>query len=134
MRTTRGRFLMRASVVAALVVVAVTLTVTAAVAAVAMHGTFTTPTTQGTITYTPLRAIRGGSEGRFLIDGKRFPGSLYAATTGGTGLVWYYGTSGNMAGNALVTSRPDGTYSGPLWLFDRAGNTIDSGTVTVTFP
>ena len=37
----------------------------------------------------------------------------------------YYSTSGNMAGNALVTLQPDGTYSGPVWFFDRKGNTTD---------
>ena len=48
-------------------------------------------------------------------------------------VLWYYGTSGNMAGNALVTLQPDGTYSGPVWFFDRKGNTTNSGVVKVVF-
>jgi hypothetical protein len=84
---------------------------------------------QGTIAYTALRAFHGGSEGRFVINRKTFPGSAYAATGGGLGLVWYYGYTGRMAGNALLTLQPDGTYSGPIWFFDRAGNQIDAGTI-----
>jgi len=81
----------------------------------------------------PVRAFHGGSEGTYVVGGKRSPGSMYAATGGGTGMVWYYGTSGIMAGNALVTLQPGGSYSGPIWFFDRKGNTTDTGTVTVTF-
>jgi hypothetical protein len=56
---------------------------------------------------------------------------MYAAVGGGTGFVWYFGTSGIMAGNALVTTQADGTQSGPIWFFDRAGNQVDAGTFTL---
>ena len=107
---------------------------TAALAAPTMSGSFATPTTQGNIAYTAQRAFHGGSEGRFVVAGKSYPGSMYAAVGGGTGLAWYYGTSGLMAGNALVKLQPDGTYSGPIWFFARSGTTTDSGTATVHFP
>jgi hypothetical protein len=105
-----------------------------ALAAPTMHGTFTTPLKQGTVTYTAQRAFAGGSEGVYKVAGVSRPGSMYRATGGGVGLAWYYGYSGLTAANALVSLQPDGTYSGPVWFFDRAGNTIDSGTITVTFP
>ena len=66
-----------------------------------------------------------------MVDGKSYPGSMYAAVGGGTGFVWYFGNSGIMAGNALVTAQADGTSSGPIWFFDRAGNQVDSGTLTL---
>jgi hypothetical protein len=100
-------------------------------AAPTLSGTYVTPTKSGTITFTPLRAFRGGVEGRFVISGKAWPGSIYSATGGGTGMVWYYGTTGIMAGNALVTTQPNGSGTGPIWFFDRKGNTIDAGTVTL---
>lgn len=105
-----------------------------ALAAATMHGTFTTPTQQGKISFIAQRAFSGGTQGQFAVAGKSYPGSIYRAVGGGTGLVWYYGYSGLTAGNALVTLQPDGTYSGPVWFFNRAGTVIDSGTVTVTFP
>lgn len=100
-------------------------------AAPLITGTFVTPTQSGSLSYTPVRAFRGGSEGNFVVGGRRYPGSMYAAVGGGTGLVWYYGVSGLMAGNALVTVQPDGSKSGPIWFFDRRGNTIDAGTLTL---
>lgn len=103
-------------------------------AAVAMHGTYTTPTASGTISYTPLRAFRGGSEGRYVIGGQTRPGSMYAAVGGGVGMGWFYGYTGVMAGTALVTLQPNGTYSGPITFLARDGSTLDAGTVTVTFP
>jgi hypothetical protein len=105
-----------------------------ALAAPTMHGTFATPLKQGTITYTAQRAISGGSEGKFVVAGVTRPGSMYRATTGGIGLVWYYGYTGLTAGNALVTQQPDGTYAGSVWFFNKAGTMIDSGTISVTFP
>jgi hypothetical protein len=135
MRTTTARLATRSTAVGALTVALVALLTTTALAAPILHGTYTTPLrAQGTISYTPVRAFHGGSEGTFKVDGKGYPGSVYAATGGGTGMVWYYGTSGIMKGNALVTLQSNGTYSGPIWFFDRKGNTIDSGTTTVTFP
>jgi hypothetical protein len=100
-------------------------------AAPTLKATYVATASQGTITYTAQRAFRGGSEGKFVVNGKTFPGSAYAAVGGGLGLVWYYGTSGNMAGNALITLQPDGTNSGPIWFFNRAGAQTDSGTVTL---
>ena len=98
-----------------------------------LTGTYVTPLTQSTISYTAVRAIRGGSEGNYVVGGVRYPGSLYAATGGGTGMVWYFGTSGIMAGNALVTVQTNNTYAGPIWFMNRKGVTTDSGTVTVVF-
>lgn len=93
--------------------------------------TYVAAKSQGTIIYTAQRAFRGGSEGKFVVSGKSFPGSTYAATGGGLGLVWYYGTSGIMAGNALITLQPDGSYSGPIWFFSRTGVQTDSGMVVL---
>ncbi len=77
------------------------------------------------------RVIQFGYQGSYKIDGKSYPGSLYFPRGGGLGMVWYYGTSGNMAGNALCTLQPDGSYSGELILYDRKGNIIQTGTVNV---
>ena len=109
----------------------VALVSTSAQAAPTLTGTYVTPLQSGSLSYTAVRAFRGGSEGNFVVGGKRYPGSAYAARGGGTGLVWYFGTSGIMAGNALLTAQPDGTYAGPIWFFDRAGNTTDTGTLTL---
>jgi len=130
----RTRTVARIGALATLVLTMLALATSVATAAVTMHGTFTTPITQGAISFSPARAFHGGVEGTFTVAGKKYPGSEYAAVGGGTGLVWYYGTSGNTAGNALVTLQPDGTFSGPIWFFARSGATTDSGTVTVTFP
>lgn len=123
----------RVAVIAAIAALVIGV-VSASASAATLHGTFTTPTKQGTISYTAVRAIRGGSEGNFVVAGKRYPGSIYAAVGGGIGLAWYYGTSGITAGNALVKLQPDGSYSGPLWFFSRSGSVTDEGTATVTFP
>lgn len=122
----------RRTVLAILIGILLVLIAMPVLAALTVAGTYTTPLRQGTIQFTALRGFRGGMEGSFKVDGKISPGSLYAARGGGTGLVWYYGVSGIMAGNALVTLQPDGTYSGPIWFFDRKGNTTSSGTTTVT--
>lgn len=97
-----------------------------------ISGTYQTATHQGTIKFTPIkRVIQFGYEGTFKIDGKNYPGSLYLPRTGGVGLVWYYGSTGIAAGNALGTLQADGvTYSGTVYFFDRKGNTIDTGTAT----
>ena len=124
----------RRGVLGLLLAASLTLMAWSAQAAPMMSGTYVTPARQGTISFVGLRAFRGGIEGKFNIDGKSSPGSLYSATGGGTGLVWYYGVSGIMAGNALVTLQPDSTYSGPIWFFDRRGNTTSAGTTRVTFP
>jgi hypothetical protein len=58
-----------------------------------LHGTYTTPAAQGTLTYAPQRAFRGGSGGRFVVSGGGYPGSMYAAIGMGTGLVCYHGRS-----------------------------------------
>ena len=130
----RHEAMRRPAIVLAMAVALVTVLQTGALAGRPVaKGTFVTPTTQGTIQYTMLRAIHGGSEGKYKVAGKGYPGSMYAAVGGGTGMVWYFGTSGIMAGNALVTLQPDGTYSGPIWFFDRKGATRDTGTVTITF-
>jgi hypothetical protein len=114
-----------------LATITLALTLSTAFAAPTLSATYVTPTRQGNIAYTAQRGIRGGSEGKFVVDGKSHPGSVYAAVGGGMGMVWYYGTSGNMAGNALFNAQPDGTQSGPIWFFDRSGNIIDSGTATL---
>jgi hypothetical protein len=114
-----------------LAAVLLTLFTLSASAAPTLSGTYVTPTKSGKITFTALRAIRGGFEGNFVISGKTWPGCIYAGTGGGTGLAWFYGTSGIMAGNAMVTTQPNGSGTGPVWFFDRKGNTIDTGTVTL---
>ncbi len=97
-----------------------------------VSGTYQTPSQQGTITFKPIkRIVQFGYEGTFKVGGKSYPGSIYFPRSGGVGMVWYYGVSGIMAGNALGTLQSDGvTYSGPIFFFDRKGNTIDSGTTT----
>jgi hypothetical protein len=106
----------------------------------------------GAFKYTPLRAIiQYGSEGNYVIGGKSYPGSMYAIRygqyAGGVGMVWYYGTSGIMAGNAVVQRQVDLTACqtlnltitpiscsiGSMTTIDRRGNVLDSGTVTVGF-
>jgi len=124
----------RAGMLGILIATVLAFLVPAAQAAPMLHGTYATPTRNGTITFVGLRAFRGGVEGRFVIDGKVSPGSTYGATTGGTGMVWYYGTSGIMAGNGVVTLQANGTYAGPIWFFDRKGNPTDTGTAVITFP
>lgn len=74
-----------------------------------LTGTYVTPLTQNTISYTAVRAFKRGSEGNYVVGGVRYPGSLYAATGGQPGRVWYFGTSGIMAGNALVTLQTNNT-------------------------
>ncbi|MFN8110066.1 MAG: hypothetical protein U0Y82_09520 [Thermoleophilia bacterium] len=130
----RASMPIRAALLGVAMVAGLSLYAGAAVAAPTLHGTYTTPTAHGTLSYTAVRAFRGGSEGNWVVGGKRYPGSLYNAVGGGTGMAWYFGTSGMTAGNALVKLQPDGTYSGPVWFFNRAGATTDTGTVTITFP
>lgn len=92
-------------------------------------GSYVTLVRQGTVYFTPLRqGVESGYEGRFVIDGRTYPGSLYYPRTGGVGLVWFYGDTGTMAGNTLGSLQPDGSYVGPLWFFDSRGNITDSGT------
>ena len=97
-----------------------------------ISGTYQTPSQQGTITFKPIkRVIQFGYQGTFIVGGKSYPGVMYFPRSGGVGLAWYYGYSGNTAGNALGTLQPDGvTSSGPVWFFDRQGNTTDTGIVT----
>jgi hypothetical protein len=104
---------------------------TTALAAPTLTGTYVTSAGQGSLRYTAVRAFRGGSEGTFVVGGRSYPGSAYAATGGGLGLVWYYGYSGITAGNALVTVQTNGIYSGPIWFFNRAGGTTATGTLTL---
>jgi hypothetical protein len=106
----------------------------------------------GAFKYTPLRAIiQYGSEGNFVICGKSYPGSMYAIRygqyAGGVGMVWYYGTSGIMAGNAVVQRQADLTACpnisllitptscsvGSITFTARNGTPIDSGMLTVGF-
>lgn len=134
MKRSRRRLFGGMTMAVAIAVTVAAMLATTAAAAVVMHGTFVTPNRQGNVSYVPARGIRGGSEGTYTIGGKRYPGSLYAAVGGGTGMVWYYGVSGVMAGTALVTAQPDGTYKGPITFLARSGATTDAGTVTVTFP
>lgn len=97
-----------------------------------VSGTYRTLVLRGTIQFTPFRRVPdSGYEGRFVIDGKTYPASIYHPRTGGVGLVWFYGTSGIMAGNTLGSMQADGSYAGPLWLFDQRGNTTDSGTARI---
>lgn len=94
-------------------------------------GTYVTANRQGKFTFTPVkRVIQFGYQGTIQIDGKKYPGVLYFPRTGGVGLAWYYGVSGNTAGNVLGTPQADGTYSGPISFYNKAGTTTDSGTAT----
>jgi hypothetical protein len=110
-------------------------TLTAQAAAPTLNGTFTTVNGQGTIKYTMVKALaRLGSQGRYVINGKSYPGVLYAIrATGGLGLSWFYGSTGITAGSAVVspTGNPN-EYSGTIQFVDRQGNVIDSGAITIT--
>ncbi len=99
-----------------------------------VSGTYQTPSRQGTIAFTPQRAvIQYGYEGKFVIDGKTYPGSYYAIRgTSNIGMVWYYGTSGIQAGTAVVSSIGGTSYTGPITFTDRQGNVTASGTCSVT--
>ena len=98
-----------------------------------VNGTYQTPNRQGTIKFTPQRAvIQYGYEGKFVVDGKTYPGSLYFVRgTSNVGMVWYYGTSGLQAGTALVSPTGGSSYAGSISFTDRHGNITDSGTLTV---
>ncbi|MFO0940356.1 MAG: hypothetical protein U0930_06265 [Pirellulales bacterium] len=94
-------------------------------------GTYTTNSKQGTISFTAVkRVIQFGYQGTVKIDGKGAPGVEYFPRTGGVGLAWYFGYTGITAGNAFCLPQTDGSYSGPVWFYDRRGNIIDSGTMT----
>lgn len=122
----------RAILVCALLSAIVFSPMTAQAAVPYISGTYQTPSQQGTIAFKPIkRVIQFGYQGTIKINGKSYPGVMYFPRTGGVGLAWYYGYSGITAGNALGTLQPDGvTYSGPVWFFNRQGNTIDTGTIT----
>jgi hypothetical protein len=110
--------------------------ITVRAAAPALKGTITSSQGTGTITFTAVKAVRGlGYQGNFVIYGKSSPGMVYGVRgTTGIGVVWYYGVSGIMAGNGILT--PTGapnTYSGTVQFFDRAGNVTGTGTVTATY-
>lgn len=105
----------------------------AAFAGYVTTGTFTTPKRTGGFSFTPLRAFRGGVEGKFVIAGKSYPGSMYYPATGKVGYVWYYGTSGVMAGTGVVSpAATTGQYSGTIQFTDKAGNVTEEGTLKVT--
>lgn len=110
-------------------------TLTAHAATPTLTGTFSAANAQGPIQYTMVKAMaRLGSQGRYVINGKSYPGVLYAIRTiGGLGLSWFYGSTGITAGSAVVspTGNPN-EYSGTIQFVDRQGNVIDSGTVTIT--
>lgn len=97
-------------------------------------GTFTTPSTAGTIKFTAVKAVRGiGYQGNVNISGKNFPGVMYAGNPTGTGLVWYYPTSYEEAGNAMLYRQIDGSFSGIINFLSKKGTTINSGTAKMIF-
>lgn len=106
----------------------------------------------GKFKYTPLRAIiQYGSEGRFTVGSKVFPGSMYgiksASSPGSVGMVWYFGSTGRMAGSAVVQKNPDlsacltlnlplvpsSCYTGTMTTTDPRGNVTGTGILTVGF-
>jgi hypothetical protein len=98
-----------------------------------VRGTYQVPSRQGTIAFTPQRAIQSGYEGKFVIDGKTYPGSYYAIRgTSNIGMVWYYGSSGIQAGAAVVSPIGGTSYAGTITFTDRQGNVTASGTSNVT--
>lgn len=98
-----------------------------------VSGTYTTPNASGGFKFTPVRAIQGGFEGRFVVGGKAYLGSIYAIRgTSDTGMVWYYGVTGIPAGSARVSPNASGLYSGPISFTNLRGQTTDSGRLTVT--
>jgi hypothetical protein len=79
------------------------------------------------------KIIHYGSEGKFVIDGKAYPGSFYAIRrTSDIGMVWYYGSSGIQAGSAVVSPTGGTNYTGTITFTDRNGNVTATGTITVT--
>ncbi len=97
-------------------------------------GTFTTSSKVGTIKFTAVKAVRGiGYQGNVNISGKNFPGVMYAGNPTGTGLVWYYPTSYEEAGNAMLYRQTDGSFSGAINFISKKGPTTDSGTAKMTF-
>ena len=110
----------------------VALVSTSAQAAPTITGTYVTSLRQGSLSYTQVAVVGGRSSGNFLIDGRKYPGVVDPAGANTVKLAWFYGTMGGVvAGSALVTPQADGTYSGLIYFFDRAGNTTDTGTVTL---
>ncbi|MFN8644595.1 MAG: hypothetical protein U0802_24135 [Candidatus Binatia bacterium] len=107
--------------------------VPALAAAPYVSGTYVSDAGQGTIRFTPLRAVvQFGYEGNFVVNGRRYPGSLYGIRgTANVGLVWYYGVTGIPAGNAVVSPAGGTTYSGPIQFTSRAGAVTAAGTATV---
>jgi len=99
-----------------------------------VSGTFSTPYQHGALQFTPLKRVVGvGVEGRFLIHGKSYPGTLYGIRhTNNVAMVWYYGTSGLSAGSAVATYVAGTTYVGTIQFTDKAGTVTDAGTLTVS--
>lgn len=109
-------------------------TLTARAATATLSGTFTTQNGTSPIKYTMVKAMaRLGSQGNYVINGKTFPGVLYAIRGGSLGMAWFYGSTGITAGSAVVS--PTGNlneYSGTIQFVDRQGNVTSSGTITIT--
>ncbi len=72
-------------------------------------------------------------QGYFRVAGKSQPGVVYAVRTGGLGVAWYYGVSGNVAANGVLQLQPDGSYEGPMTWYDKKGAQIDAGTARMTY-
>lgn len=98
-----------------------------------VKGSYQTNAGQGTITFTPLRGVsQWGYEGKFVINGKTYPGSYYGIRgTSNIGMVWYYGSSGIQAGSAIVSPTGGINYAGSISFTDRQGNVTSSGVIKV---
>ena len=103
-----------------------------------VSGTYVTPTKSGTIKFKAQRAFRAGSWGiayigNYNISGKNYPGSFFANGAKGTTLSWNYNSINyEQAGQALVFQQPDGSWLGTISFYDKAGNTISTGTAKIT--
>lgn len=96
-------------------------------------GSYTTPTSAGSIKFTPVKAVRIGSygvayQGNYNVSGKVSPGILYGAN-----MTWYYTPNYETKAQAALTLQPDGTYTGTITFYDKKGNVTSTGTALMMF-
>lgn len=99
-------------------------------------GSFTTNLRQGAIKFTTVKATRVVNrviyQGNFVIAGKSYPGAIYPIPNGTWGMVWYYGASGLLNGQAVLSPTQSNSLSGSIEFYNRNGVVTESGTATVT--
>ncbi len=97
-------------------------------------GTFNTPVQQGAFTFTSVKAVRvvnrTAYQGKFVIAGKSYPGTVLPTPTG-LSMVWYYGVTGITAGQAFVTAQAAPTYVGDITFWTRSGTMSSTGSLSV---